>query len=91
MADETKVTDPAIPVIAPVPLRSLVELLTQAERDWPQATQKGASVAFKVDAKGVAVVGTLTLHDDVDLRVLAARTYDGHWEVSGAIRWTPRQ
>jgi hypothetical protein len=83
--------EPAIPVVAPVPLRSLVELLTQAEQDWPQSTQKGASVAFRVDAKGVAVVGTLTLHDDVDARVLASRTYDGHWEVSGAIRWSPRQ
>ncbi len=91
MTDEKRTTDPAIPVIAPVPLRSLVELLTQAERDWPQSTQKGASVAFRVDQQGVAVVGTLTLHDDVDARVLASRTYDGHWEVSGAIRWTPRQ
>lgn len=91
MASEDETKEPAIPVIAPVPLRSLVELLTQAERDWPQATQKGASVAFKVTGEGVAVVGTLTLHDDVDMRVLAARTYDGHWELGGALRWTPRQ
>lgn len=89
MSDETK--EPAIPVIAPVPLRSLVELLTQAERDWPQATQPGASLAFRVDATGVAVVGTLTLHDEVDLRVLAERRYDGHWEIGGQVRWTPRQ
>ncbi len=91
MSDETKPTEPAIPVIAPVPLRSLRELLETAERDWPQSTQPGVDVAFHVDAKGVAVVGTFTLHSNVDARILATRTYDGHWEVGGQLRWTPRQ
>lgn len=91
MSDETKPTEPAIPVIAPVPLASLQDLLATAARDWPQATQRGASVAVRVDARGVAVVGTLTLHDDIDARVIAQRTYDGNWEVAGQLRWVPRQ
>lgn len=84
-------TAPAIPVVAAVPLKSLKALLTQAEQDWPQATQPGAALAFRVDQQGVAVVGTLTLHDDVTARVLASRTYDGHWEIGGQVRWSPRQ
>ena len=84
-------SEPAVPVVAPVPIKSLKALLTQAEQDWPQATQPGASVAFRVDQQGVAVVGTLTLHDDVTLRVLGSRTFDGHWQVGGQVRWTPRQ
>jgi hypothetical protein len=90
MSDETTTTEPAIPVIAAVPLRSLRELLETAERDWPQATQDGAQVAMKVDARGVSVAATLSVHDWQGA-VLGTRTYDGQWEISGLIRWVPRQ
>lgn len=82
-------TEPAVPVIAPVPLQSLQDLLATAARDWPQATQDGAQVAMRVDARGVSVSATMTVHDWSGA-VLASRTFEGQWEVSGLIRWTPR-
>lgn len=84
------VTEPVIPVIAPVPLASLQDLLATAARDWPNATQDGASVTMKVDARGVSVAATLSVHD-FEGALLGTRTYDGHWEVSGMVRWSPRQ
>lgn len=83
-------TEPAIPVIAPVPLASLQELLATAARDWPNATQPGAQVAVKVDARGVSLAATLSVHG-WDGALLGTRTYDGAWEVSGLVRWSPRQ
>lgn len=96
MTDTT--TEPAIPVlaperpprIAPVHIDSLIELLTTTKRDWPPVTQDGAQVALKVDARGVAVVATISVHD-WSSEVLATRTFDGQWEVGGLIRWSPRQ
>lgn len=79
---------PEIPVIAPVPLQSLRALIDTAARDWPQSTQPGAQVAMRVDARGVSVAATLTVHD-WDGRVLATRTYDGQWEIGGLVRWSP--
>lgn len=86
----SEATEPAIPVIAPVPLKSLQDLLSTAARDWPQATQPGAQVAMHVDSKGVAVVATLAVHD-IEGALLARRQFDGHWEIGGMVRWTPRQ
>jgi hypothetical protein len=82
-------SEPAIPVIAPVPLVSLKELLDTAARDWPTATRDGAQIALKVDARGVSVAATLTVHDWQGA-VIGTRLYDGHWEVSGLVRWSPR-
>lgn len=86
----SETTEPAIPVIAPVPLASLQDLLATAARDWPNATQPGAQVAMKVDARGISVAATLSVHD-WNGAVLGTRTYDGYWEVSGLVRWSPRQ
>ncbi len=83
-------TEPAIPVIAPVPLASLQELLATAAQDWPATTDEGAQVALKVDARGVSVVASLLIHDWTGA-VLGTRTYDGHWEASGLVSWSPRQ
>jgi hypothetical protein len=81
-------TEPAIPVIAPVPLASLQDLLAVAARDWPQATQPGAQVALKVDARGVSVAATLSVHD-WDGTLLASRQFAGEWMIGGFVRWTP--
>jgi len=85
----TTTTEPAVPVIAPVPLQSLQSLLATAAQDWPQATKDGAVMAFKVDTRGVSVQATLTVKDWQGA-VLASRTYDGQWDVSGLVRWSPR-
>lgn len=84
------IDEPAIPVIAPVPLASLRSLLNLAERDWPHVTAPGAQIAMTVDARGVSVAATLTAHD-FDGALVGRRTYDGQWEVSGLVRWSPRQ
>jgi hypothetical protein len=81
--------EPAIPVIAPVPLASLKDLLETAAQDWPVASRPGAQVAMKVDGRGVSVVATITVHD-WDGAVIGTRTYDGDWAVSGLVRWSPR-
>jgi hypothetical protein len=81
-------TEPAIPVIAPVPLASLRSLLDIAAQDWPKLDEPGARVAWHIDARGVGVAAQVTVHD-WDGRLLARRTYDGQWEVGGAVTWTP--
>jgi hypothetical protein len=81
--------EPAIPVIAPVPLASLRSLLDLAAQDWPTLDAPGARVAWHVDARGVGVAATLAVHD-WDGRLLARRTYDGQWGADGgAVTWTP--
>jgi hypothetical protein len=79
---------PAIPVIAPVPLASLRSLLDLAAQDWPTLDAPGARVAWAVDARGVSVAATLSIHD-WDGRLLGRRTYDGQWEVGGSVTWSP--
>ena len=81
-------TEPAIPVIAPVPLASLRSLLDLAAQDWPTLDAPGARVAWSVDARGVSVAATLSIHD-WDGRVLGRRQYDGQWEVGGSVTWSP--
>jgi len=81
-------TEPAIPVIAPVPLASLHDLLSTAAKDWPAMADKSARVAFQVDARGVGVAAEITLHDWYG-ELLGRRTYDGQWEVSGQVTWRP--
>ena len=80
--------EPAIPVIAPVPLASWRSLLDLAAQDWPTLDAPGARVAFTVDVRGVGVAATLNVHD-WDGRRLAQRTYDGQWDVGGSVTWTP--
>jgi hypothetical protein len=62
--------------------------LEVAAQDWPTLDAPGARVAWHVDARGVGVAATLAVHD-WDGRLLARRTYDGQWEVGGAVTWTP--
>ena len=81
-------TEPAIPVIAPVPLESLRSLLDLAAQDWPPLDAPGARVAWHVDARGVGVAATLSVHD-WEGRLLGRRTYEGQWEVAGTVTWRP--
>jgi hypothetical protein len=85
---ERPTREPAIPVIAPVPLASLRALLDLAAQDWPTLDAPGARVAWAVDARGVSVAAVLSIHD-WDGRLLGRRTYDGQWEVGGSVTWSP--
>lgn len=93
MSDETPATEPTIPVIAAVPavpLASLQDLFATAARDWPQASQPGVLVGVQGTERGVSLAVTLAIQDWQGA-VLGTRTYDGHWEISGLVRWSPRQ
>lgn len=88
MSDER--TEPAIPVKAAVRIESLQDLLMTAARQWPETKENGALVSWDITAQRVAVTATLTMHD-WEGGVVGQRTWDGHWEVGGFVRWTPRQ
>ncbi len=80
--------EPAVPLVAPVPITSLRSLLDLAAQDWPALDAPGARVAWQVDARGVGIAAQMTVHD-WDGRLLAQRTYDGQWQVGGVVTWTP--
>lgn len=82
-------TEPAIPVVAAVPLASLRTLLDVAAQDWPTLEEDGVLVSWKVDKRGVSVAATVTVQD-WDGGLVGRREYDGQWEVGGFVRWSPR-
>lgn len=90
MTDETKTTEPVIPIKATVPLKALRDLVDEIDR-WPQARQKGIELSWDITKQGVAAVATISLHDDASLDVITSRTWDGEWEIGGRFRWIPRQ
>lgn len=80
--------EPAVPVIAPVPIESLRSLLDEAARDWPELSAPGARMWLHVDARGAGVAAQMAVADWSGT-VIARRQFDGQWEASGAITWTP--
>jgi hypothetical protein len=86
---ERAASEPAIPVIAPVPMASVRTLLDVAARQWPVLEQDGVGVAWHVDKGGLGVVATVSGHT-WEGGLLGRVTLDGEWEAGGFIRWTPR-
>lgn len=87
MADET--TEPAIPVIAPLPVGAYASLLDLAKREWPQLQQPGARVAFDITArKDASVLAVVSVHE-VDVGAVVRREFTGAWSAGGFLQWTP--
>lgn len=86
----SETTEPAIPVKAALPIAAQVDLLMTAMREWPESKENGALLSWDITERGVTLqaVGTL---QDWSAGVVGVRTWDGHWEAGGFVRWTPRQ
>lgn len=89
MRDEQ--TEPAIQVIAPIPVQSIRDLMHLADRDFGGLDRPGVRVAFDITRQGdLRVAGVVKVHD-VEGALLAERTYDGRWRAGVFVQWTKRE
>lgn len=85
---DAETLEPAIPVIAPVPHASLIELLGKVAKHWPESTEPGVNLAWHIDQHGAGIAATFSAHR-WDGGVIGRRTFAGEWEASGFVRWRP--
>ncbi|WP_291982014.1 hypothetical protein [Luteitalea sp.] len=93
MSDETKPTEPAIPVVAVVPVDAYADVLALAEAELGSLKRTGLRIALQMtEAKDAKVTAVLTVKDvakgDLDIGGFLTRRYTGRWVGGLYLQWT---
>lgn len=83
--------EPAIPIIAPLPVQAHRSLLNLAEREWPTLQEPGVLVTVDATEKGARISATVVAYrrSDLDIELLGRWSASGEWAAGATVRWTP--